>query len=428
MPNVRRHLFSLPLLLALPLFAQEPAPKTTAAAGPVLVLTTSDAGIAHVVAEGLGYVDDLPAAPADGHYIVSLGGDRACQVGTAAGKVDLFEVIAEPGPLMDAFAEQIEASVPMVRGAFTVGMQQAGMSAKDAMALVQDVLDFPRQLQKLTIKVVGDPTAIPESGLDVTLDLDGKAGTGFASLMAKLAPGDQGAPQLPGDGSLMQFRLSLTPLALQALVRPFTAFSAGITSRTEEQRQRATAMMERWIELYDGGCCVAFDATMRAHMLIGVLDSDKVRALTSSEDYLEAARAQQLPNRDLDIEVAVDALEHRGVKFLQTKVTGSEPNPIMPDGELVTRIGAGGNYVMMTMGGDEAFAKSIVDAVLDRKVSRAPLPDAALAWSSIDLRGLARLLLPGVGMGGEPGEDMPSRLTVRLGKRGTGLQLKLHMQ
>ncbi len=420
----------LAAVLALPLFSQDPAAKTTAspAAGPVLVLKTSDAGIAHHLGAALGYRDDLPDAPVDSHYVVSLGADHTCTVKTDSGSVDLFELTADPAALMDLFADQIEARKPMVRGALTVGMQQAGMSAKDAAKLLEDVFAFPRQLQLLTLKVVGDPMAIPDTGLDVTLDVAARSGSGFASLVDKLAPCAQGAPDLRSEHALLQFQLSLAPAAMAAIFQPFRDFVVGMTNKGEEQRKRAAAMYDQWSGMYDGGVSMMLDEPFGARMLIGVLDGDKLRQLMVSEDYLAMVREQQMPNRDLETEVTPDAFEHRGAKFVKTRVSGGDPNPMMPDGAIETRSAVVGNTLLMAMGGGDAAAKALVDGVLDGKAKRVPLPDAAVVSLTMDVRRLLQAVMASVDMGGPAAEDVPSSLVLRVGKRGAGLQLKLHLQ
>jgi len=422
---IRRHLF--PLLLTLPAFAQEPAPKTTtAASGPVLVLKTSESQLAETAAMmAFGHMDELPEPPADGHYVLTLGSDKKLSVTTGAGDVGLM---VEPGPLMDAYAQEIEDGLPMVRGAMTVGLQQGGFTAKEAAGFFKELLAFPRQLAKVSLRVTGDPEAIADEGMDVVLDVDGKAGSTFAGVVEKLTPSSQGAPSLAGAGGLMQMQMSLSPEGLTALFAPMRDLVVGFMANGDERRERTAVIYDGWMSLYDGGLSMTFGEGMRGRMLIGVLDGDKLRALMASAEYLEMLQNQRVPNRDVEIEVTPDAFEHRGVKMMRSRTTGLEPNPMMPDGKMETHLGVVGSYVAMALGGDESDAKALVDAVSDQKVSRAPLADGALLRFVVDLRGFMEMALAGTGMAGAPRDDMPATTTMVLTRSGTTLRIATHVQ
>jgi len=425
---IRRHLF--PLLLTLPAFAQEPAPKTTtAASGPVLVLKTSESQLAETAAMmAFGHMDELPEPPADGHYVLTLGSDKKLSVTTGAGDVGLLDLMVEPGPLMDAYAQEIEDGLPMVRGAMTVGLQQGGFTAKEAAGFFKELLAFPRQLAKVSLRVTGDPEAIADEGMDVVLDVDGKAGSTFAGVVEKLTPSSQGAPSLAGAGGLMQMQMSLSPEGLTALFAPMRDLVVGFMANGDERRERTAVIYDGWMSLYDGGLSMTFGEGMRGRMLIGVLDGDKLRALMASAEYLEMLQNQRVPNRDVEIEVTPDAFEHRGVKMMRSRTTGLEPNPMMPDGKMETHLGVVGSYVAMALGGDESDAKALVDAVSDQKVSRAPLADGALLRFVVDLRGFMEMALAGTGMAGAPRDDMPATTTMVLTRSGTTLRIATHVQ
>lgn len=419
-----------PLLLALPALAQEPTPKTTSAAtGPILVLKTSEPQLAEMAAMmGFGHMDELPAPPADGHYVLSVGGDKKLAVTTGAGAVGLLDLQLEPGPLMDAYQQEIEDNLPMLRGALTLGLQQGGFTAKEAATFFKDLLEFPRQLAKVSLRVTGDPEAIADEGMDVVVDLQGKAGSTFAAVVEKLAPSSQGAPSLGGAKGLMDFQMSLSPDGLASLFAPMRELTLGFMANGEEHRARAGAMYDKWIGLYDGGMSMSFGAGMRGRMLIGVLDGAKLREELASPDYVTLIENQRLPSRDAEVEVTPDAFEHRGVRVLRSRITGLEENPMMPDGKMETHLGAVGNYLAMAIGGAEADAKALIDAVSDQKITRAPLADGALLRMAIDMRGFMEMALAGSGMNADPGDDMPSSMTMVLTRSGATLRLATRLQ
>jgi hypothetical protein len=230
---------------ALPLFAQEPVPEPspkpepaqqTAAVGPMLVVKTNRDDVAMMAAMSFDYVDELPDVSDGGHYVLSLGTDKKLTVTSGTGDVGTLQVVAEPGLLMEAFAEDIEGGRAMMRGALTMGFQEGGMSPKDAAALVKDILEFPRQLQRITLRLDGDPDMFPEDPLDVTLDIDPKAGSPFAALVGKLTPSSQGVPTLAAAGAIMTMQLSLDPKGLDAAFAPFKRLTAGVLASGEEHQ------------------------------------------------------------------------------------------------------------------------------------------------------------------------------------------------
>lgn len=422
-------IYAVALMLPLPLFAQDPETAAkTAAVEPVLVLKTSRPDIVWSFAERLGSTEAPGAIADDQHYVFTLPADGKCTLATAAGRVELFRLAADPGALMDLFHDQIETQKAMFRGAMTMGLQQAGMPPKDAAAYVRDVLDFPYLLRRIVVEVVGDPATIATKGLDVTVDLDARPDRELAPIFAQLKPGSQGAPSPIGTDAVLQVRSVIAPEGLAALYAPFRDLAMGMTAGDDEQRRRVGAMYDSWVGLYDGGFSMTLSKEFHTTALMGVLDPGAVAKLIASDEYLETMRAQKLPNRDATLTVSPAAFEHRGVTFLKSVVSDLPPTPMMPDGEMVSRFGVAGNLAVMTTGGGDADAAAVVDAVLDQKVKRAPLSGATLVDAIVDLRAMAKMMLAGTDMNGEPGEDMPTHVTVQIGVEGTSLQVKAHVQ
>lgn len=415
--------------VALSLPAQDPAPQapppapTTVATGPILVLKTSEMDVADGIAMLLEHEDPLPDLPENGSYVLSLGADRKLQVTTAAGAVGMLELEADPGALMEVFAKDIEGGKAIVRGSLTLGLQQTGMSPKEVATIVNDVLDFPKQMRRISLRIEGDPNAM-EDGLTVTIDVDGKAGSALATLIGKLQPCSQGAPVMPATGAATEMALSLSPESLAAVFEPFRQLGVRFISQDDAQQQRASAMWDKWMAAYDGGMSAVLGEGLRVQALIGLLDGEQVRKMLASEEYVEMIKNQKMPMRDMEVEVTVDALEHRGVKMTKSRITGAPPSPIATDGTMETLVGVAGNHFVMAMGGD-AGAKALVDAVLDDKVKRAPLPDGALARISMDVAALFGAFVPG---GQQLPPDAPEKVTMSVTRRGEVLRLTTRIE
>jgi hypothetical protein len=419
---------------ALPLFAQEPVPEPspkpepaqqTAAVSPMLVVKTNRDDVAMMAAMSFDYVDELPDVSDGGHYVLSLGTDKKLTVTSGTGDVGTLQVVAEPGLLMEAFAEDIEGGRAMMRGALTMGFQEGGMSPKDAAALVKDILEFPRQLQRITLRLDGDPDMFPEDPLDVTLDIDPKAGSPFAALVGKLTPSSQGVPTLAAAGAIMTMQLSLDPKGLDAAFAPFKRLTAGVLASGEEHQKAWNEIFDKSLALYDGGMAWVFGEGMAMQALVGVRDLGQVRELMTSEAYLEAMKNPKLSNRDMEVEIDVDALEHREIKLTRSKVTGGPANPMAPDGTMESFVGAAGSYLVMSMGGGPAKATQLIDAILDQKVKRTPLAGGVLAQMTMDVAGLMAVAAPQ--MGGLP-PDAPSGVAVSVLQREGGLRVKVGIE
>jgi len=420
--------------LALPLFAQDP-PAVTAppkAQGPVLVVKTARPEVADSMAMGFDHPDELPDLAADAHYVLSLGADQKLKVETGTGDVGLMEVTADPAALMEMFAEQVEGGKAMFRGTMTLALQPQGLTPKDVAAFVDGMFAFPKQIQQLSLKVVGDPEAVTETGLDITLRMDPLAGSPFAATVEALQPCSQGAPTLPGDAAAMlHMQGSIAPASLPALFEPFLALTVRMTSQGDEQAQKTKALYEKFLKLYDGGFSASFGFPFNGYMLMGMLDGEAAQKMFASEEYLAVMKAQQVANRDMKMELTPNAFEHRGAKVMKSVMTNDgEPNPVMPDGILESYFTQIGTWFGGTLGGKDSDAKTLIDAIVDQKVKRAPLADGAVLHFAVDIHAFAAVMQAQMGLpaDAEPDPDVPAKATMTLGKRDKGLRLHVHVK
>lgn len=415
--------------LALPVLAQDATTKpvaTTAAAGPVLVLKTNQMQLAMMLAMSFEHMEELPELADGSHYVVSLGADRKIAVATATGDVGMVDCTADPGALMDLFAEQVAQAKPMVRGTMTLALQAQGMKPKDIADMVDGIFAFPKQMAQLRLQVVGDPENPKEKGIDVTLGMEPKAGAGFAGFVEGMKPCAAGVPMLPMDKAMASVQISLDPTSLAKAFAPFREMAIGMTNQGAEQQQKALAMYDEIIALCDGAFSMAIDSKSQGGMLMGVVDGAKVEQMMGSEAYLDMMKGQQLASRDMEFEFTPSAFEHRGKKVMKSKVTG-EPNPMMPKGTLESYAAAFGNYMAISLGGGEGDAKALFDSVADDKVKRAPIAGGAVMRMQLDMRAFVALVQEQMG-GGEVDEEMPEGMTMTLGKVGKSLQFQMHIQ
>lgn len=440
--NHHRSLF-LAAVFVMPVCAQDPVPAPkpvettgqTSAQGPALVLKTGEAIVAMQTAAMFDHFDDLPEQPEGGHYVLSLAADKKLAVTVGAGEAGLIDLVADPSALMAVYAEELEGLLPMARGALTMALQQAGMKPKDAAPWVKGVLDFPKQLQKVALKVVGGPdsgdgssvTMFGKDGIDATFAVEGKPGSNFEWFVGLCKPSSQGAPVLPATNPAMSMSFSLAPESVAAMLAPFRDLSLTMFTKDEAQKKEFGAIYDQWIALYDGGVVASMGEGMRMRMLIGVLDGAKLSETLTNETYLAMMRNQTLPDPDMEVEVTADALEHRGTKLGKSRVSGGEPSPMMPDGAMESYFGAIANYMVMTLNGDEASAKDLIDTVLDKKVKRAPLAGDSIVHMDVDLATFMPQLNPAIGQGGA-NDRMPQRMGLSVAAVGNALQVRMNLK
>lgn len=440
--NHYRSLF-LAAVLVMPVCAQDPTPATkpvettgqTSAQGPALVMKTVEARVAMQTAAMFDHFDNLPEQPEGGHYVLSLGADKKVAVTVGAGDAGLIDLVADPSALMAIYAEEIEGVLPMLRGGLTMALQQSGMQPKDVALIVRDMLDFPNQLAKVVLKVVGGPDSGDESsvkmfgkdGIDATCAVEGKPGSAFERFVGLCKPSSQGAPVLPATNAMMSMSFSLAPESLAAMFAPFRELALTMFTKDEAQKKDFGALYDQWLALYDGGVVATVGEGMRMRMLIGVLDSAKLGETLTSETYLSMMRNQRMPDPDMEVEVTPEGLEHRGTKLGKSRISGGEPNPMMPDGAMDSYFGAIANYMVMTMNGGEASAKDLMDTVLDKKVKRAPLPGNSIVRMDVDIAAFVPQMNPAIGQGGVS-DRMPQRMILSAAAVGPALQVRLSLK
>lgn len=427
--SLSRALLFTSLALALPAQEAKGAPPAAAAArSPLFVVRTASTEIAMTLAAACEAPGELPKLPANGHYVLTFGADRRLQLATGTGPVGLFDAVVDPGLLMDTFRAEIEEQRPMIAGFATLALQQGGITAKDAAGVVQGLFDFPRQLERVNLRASGDPEHPKEGGFDVVVDLVGRSGSGFAGLVQKLEPCPQGAPVLAGAGQLMTLGVSLAPASLRAVYGPLLELSVNLTNQGAEARKRAAALYDRWVELYDGGMVVSVDTKFRGQVLAGARDGEALRKVLGSPEFAEVQKEAKLADRSLELEVVLDALQHRGVKLGRNRIVGAPPSPLMPDGAMTSWNGAAGDYQVTAFGGDETGAKALVDTVLDGKVTRAPLAGGALLHVAFDVPALVAAMAEVVPGKVVAGDDMPARFSLAVGREQQTLRVSVHVQ
>jgi hypothetical protein len=301
-------------------------------------------------------------------------------------------------------------------------MTQQGMQTKDAVAMVDSMLEFPSQLESATVVLFGNPEDIGESGLELEVGLTAKTGSPFGKFLTDLRPCNLGTPVMPADAdAMMTLQLSIDPKGMMALLEPFMEFGLSFTYQDDESRKAARELNDRMLRLFDGGLGWSIGKGMSMSMLAGYADGEALAKMLHSEEYVAMVRSQKM--RDLEVEITPNAFEHRGAKFIRMHLTNEgPPNLMMPDDELRNYYAAVGNHLVVA--GSEGQAKKLADAVIDQKAKRTALDDGAVMTMNFRLAQLIESLGDTIGLP-PVGDDMPESFSLVVFTSGNRLRFKV---
>lgn len=379
-----------------------------AAQGSPLIVRTNQERLAYRMVDQMGNGGDLPELGQGQSWQVALD-DGGTAVATAVdGDVGMIEIEAQPAALMKIFAAQVGQAQGMAQGMASFGLGQAGIPARDAVKIVRAAFDLPMQIDRLTLKVVGDPKA-PEQGMQIDVGLTPKADTWLASLVGAMQPTGKGAPAVgnPGAGLQMQVDADLGKMA--DVMEPFNAFMAGIGADSKEIAATREKMLADYWAALGQGMAVSWDfggSGMEA--LMGVAQGDILEQLVQSEAYREWAQAMSSMAPGVEVEVTPAAMTHRGVKVLRSVTILDEdapPNPMMPDGEMTAYSGVAGGYLVALTGGEAGDVKALIDRAIDGKVTLEKLPANTFARAHLKLAEMMDVMTQGMVPAGEVPEE-----------------------
>ncbi|MGE3171955.1 MAG: hypothetical protein AB7O97_04965 [Planctomycetota bacterium] len=404
--------------LALPIAAQE-----TASPGPLLTLRTTQTRVAHRVARELGMQLSV-SHDGDQCVTLTLGRDRGTAVEVRDGDGPLLELEADVQGLLQAYEKELVGYQAMMRGVMVMSMQQQGMPVKDAAAFVGQMLAFPEQLSKATLRVTGDPK-FAEGGLDIEFALEARPDSAMGKVVADLRPSPAGAPVLDGEAPIAM-RVSMDPKGLAALASQLTRTTLAMAYQEGESFDAMVKVTERMFADADGGMVFAIDSAMTMQMILGFQKAETLQDMFTSGEYQDAIRGQRLLDRNMEVTVTPAAFEHRGVTFLKSHVTNDgPPNPVMPDGETTSFTAAAAGFLVMS--GNESEARGMVDAALDGKIERAALPDESLLTLDVRVPAMVELFGAALPRRVRP-EDLPAAAKIALAAKGRRLVLTVHVE
>jgi hypothetical protein len=198
-------------------------------------------------------------------------------------------------------------------------------------------------------------------------------------------------------------------------------------------RARVSAMLGRSLAAWDGTFSMDLGAD-GMHMAMGVRDAKAFAASMTDPDYLAMTKSY-LARQKIEGEYTPNALTHRGVAVLKSKVVTDKPNPMMPDGEMTSMAGVAGSTWVALSGppdGLEAAIKLAIDASLDGKLERRKptvADDKRPALLSLDVDIDALMAQMSSGRAIPPlGDEAPKTVNITLHKTDTTLEARIALR
>lgn len=389
-----------------------------AAAGDyALLVKTADPGVAFGVMAAFEKMQPLDDLEDGSHHVLLVDDAGEVSVVRGQGDVGLLRLEADPAALLKIFAKDVQQGRAMLTMLATMQAPPGG-DPQALTDLVNALFDFPKQIEKLTLAVNGDP----EHDMDAALDLTPRADTGLARFVAALVPNKAGAPRVGGDNSLVRLSAAIDPDACARVMGPLTDLFAPLSGMTDKSQ------VEKWLGFIDGTVGFSVAGEGDSEMVAGMRDPQAFGSFLYSDEYVSFISDLNESNEQMEYELTPKAVSHRGVDLYRNHVAMANPamaqqNPLMSSGEMNQFIGLAGNYLVATLlGGTEASAKGLVDQALDKKIAHQPIADGAVLSLDVAIAKIA------AAAGANPEEEgVPNALNATLGKKGDALHIGLRV-
>lgn len=406
---------------------QEQANSTTTAVSPAIVLATTDPSIGigfHTEYNGEG---ELPDLPLDHHFAFVLSSDGKLKSETRSGDIGYLKATLHPNALLKLYQEQIDESWETIRDSGALGLTQVGISAKQAAILMRGVRTFPEQIQAIDITVSQNPLT-RVTGMRVGVQVRPTKGSWLSGFAARLRPHPQGALSFKKQNAMLAMSCAVETSGLQDLISPLTSVFAQVGARNKKQRTNNESILNKLFREFDGRFTSSGNPYGGGvYTIAGIRNPEVTADFLKGGDYAEYMTAVGRGSRlvTLDAEVERISFSHREVPVTKTTIISEHDiTPTLPSGDQVSFSAVAGRHLISTTNFKPAKIKSLIDASLDQKIQRKPVPDNALAIVDVRLMDL----LDTIGPAGNPFdglEDSPEKLRISLDSKGGSLNLRI---
>lgn len=350
--------------------------------GTALVVQTAEPMMARRLLRQLGATDDanLP----EGTLQITLQSDGRVATAPAKDATAWLRATIAPGPLLAHYKKEIDAALPTIRGAMTLALQGRGMQPREIAGIVDELLSWPEQVATVAVRIDDSPLQLGQGKKwsAYTLTIRPKADTPLMARYRELRQGLTAPPTLPGSSdALVSIRCSLHPDILKPLFGLGVAFAGG----NRLTGSAAAALSQQLRDASDGTLALTVDPKLQITGVFGLRDATAAAAAgDATRDLLDSVAERA------GADFTPAAVSHRAVEL--ARVHSALSSPFLGKEQFELFAGRAGNWSLLTLGGDRAFAKGVVDAALDDRVHRSALRQGAIVQARFDLAPLMELM------------------------------------
>lgn len=414
---------ALATLLCQPFVAAQE--ETTTASSPLTVTTTDP-----MVARAFHRMFDEGATfeiAEDRALVMSLddGGKLVSREGAPSG---WLTIEARPAALMRTFKQQVTQGRMMAGMMGGMAFGQMGIDSADVDDIFDALFEFPNQIDKVRVTL---PKKVEKgSPIDIDIDVTPLLESWLGNLVSSLRQHPAGLRRLPPAGAMMTMDADVDFQAVMPLIAPVMNKLSKMFIPDDDLRAAADELYPKYYKGLAGPMSATFDTRSGMRVLMELSDSEAITTVMSDPRWVEMTTAATEASGVASAKLEPAAVTHRGIPMLRTTIEYDESmgaNPFIPNGNAVGFSGVAGNAMVVTaMNQSDAEAKSLIDAVLDEKVKRAPLPNSNLVSVGIDLVKLIDVMSDA--MGGGPDGDVPDRADVNIRKLNKDLHIEVRIK
>lgn len=312
---------------------------------------------------------------------------------------------------LTGYATEVEELRRKLEPAVDVALQQLDYPIGFGRRALDGLLGALLDIERLEVRIRGDLTGAPGSGLVAEALPHCAKDSGLARWMGALKRG-KGSLPVDDEDAAVSVRCSLAPEQVEAFFAPFSGFQVDRGARSAADREANRTGLATFLAAWNGSISMLASAEGYA-VFLGLRDAPKFAAAMVDPERLSRLADEAL-RQDREVEHEPRHLVHRDVAVMRTRSTALGTAGALP-GEIVSYAAVVKDSAIYSGAtkADPAPITQLVDLALDGRLGAVPLPDDLVLDLQLDV---ARILglLPAAAVGAvEKPPVQRARLAVR---------------
>lgn len=393
----RHHILFASLCLALPA-SQATAQERTAAAAPLRMfdIRSGDAPTALALAAMFGIADPTEESVKDKVLEVSFDPatkQRKATLLPAEGPMPAGARIAfdlDVAATLTGYAAEAEEMRRKLEPAVDLAMQQLDYPIGFGRRVLDGLLAALPDIERLQVRIQGDLTGAPGSGLVAELLPHCAEGSAIAKWLGSVKRG-KGTLTVDDEAAAVSLRCSLAPDHLEAFLAPLSGLQVERGARTAAEREANRAGLATFLGAWDGSLSLLGSAEGYV-VFLGLRDAAKFAAAMVDPERLSRLADEAL-RQDREVEHEPRHLVHRDVAVMRTRSKALGTTGMLP-GEIVSYAAVVRDSAIYTGAAkdDPVPVKQLVELALDKRLVALPLQDDLVFDLQLDIARILGLL------------------------------------